>query len=105
MKWKAKDDTCGVPGKGYIKAEDFSQEDENALIQRAKRRGLDVTQFMLGAGFVPVKGPQLEIEMEESDEGETVKVYEGSANSVFVDAEEKPKRTRRTKAEIEADKK
>lgn len=102
MKWKAKDDLCGVPGKGYIKAEDFSQEDENALIQRAKRRGLDVTQFMLGAGFVPVKGPQLEIEMEE---GESVKVYEGSANSVFVDAEEKPKRTRRTKAEIEADKK
>lgn len=105
MKWKAKDDTCGVPGKGYIKAEDFSQEDENALIQRAKRRGLNVTQFMLGAGFVPAKGPQLEIEMEESDEGETVKVDEGSANSVFVDAEEKAKRTRRTKAEIEADKK
>lgn len=102
MKWKAKDDTCGVPGKGHIKAEDFSQEDENALIQRAKRRGLDVTQFMLGAGFVPVKGPQLEIEMEESDEGETVKVDEGSANSA---SEEKPKRTRRTKAEIEADKK
>lgn len=102
MKWKAKDDLCGVPGKGYIKAEDFSQEDENALIQRAKRRGLDVTQFMLGAGFVPVKGPQLEIEMEESDEGETVKVDEGSANSA---SEEKPKRTRRTKAEIEADKK
>lgn len=89
MKWKAKDDLCGVPGKGYIKAEDFSQEDENALVQRAKKRGLDVTQFMLGAGFVPAKGPQLEIEMEESDEGET----------------EKPKRTRRTKAEIEADKK
>lgn len=89
MKWKAKDDLCGVPGKGYIKAEDFSQEDENALVQRAKKRGLDVTQFMLGAGFVPAKGPQLEIEMDESDEGET----------------EKPKRTRRTKAEIEADKK
>lgn len=101
LKWKAKNDTCGVPGKGYIKAEDFSQEDENALIQRAKRRGLDVTQFMLGAGFVPVKGPQLEIEMEES-EGETVKVDEGSANSAI---EEKPKRTRRTKAEIDADKK
>lgn len=108
MKWKAKNDTCGVPGRGkneggrYINAADFSQEDEDALIKRAKSRGIDVNVFMLGAGFVPVKGPQLEIEMEESDEGETVKVDEGSANSA---SEEKPKRTRRTKAEIEADKK
>lgn len=94
MKWRAKNDFVGVPGKGYIKAEDFNQEDENVLVNRAKNRGIDVNVFMLSAGFVPVKGPQLEIQAEEEFEPDPIKD----------DSEEKPKRKRRTKAEIEADK-
>lgn len=86
MNWKPKNETCGVPGKGYIKAEDYSHKDEDALIARAKNRKVDVNLFMLGAGFIPANGPQLEI----------------------TDAEEEnplaPKRKRRTKEEIEADK-
>lgn len=89
MKWKAKDDLCGVPGKGYIKASDFSQEDENALIARAKRRGVDVNLFMLGAGFIPADGPQLELQTEVLAEVEPL----GG----------KHKRKRRTKEELKAD--
>lgn len=84
MNWKAKNELCGVPGKGYILASDYSQEDEDALIARAKNRNIDVNIFMLGAGFVPAKGPQLEIQ--QSFEDEPVK------------------RKRRTKEEVEADK-
>lgn len=61
MKWKPKNDTCGVPGKGFIKSESFSQEDENALIERALNRKINLNVFMLKAGFEPVEGPQLEI--------------------------------------------
>lgn len=85
MKWKAKNDTCGVPGKGFIKAESFTQEDENALLARAKRRGIDPHSFMLGAGFVPLK---VQVEMFEEEE----------------EIEEAPKRVRRTKAQIQAEK-
>jgi hypothetical protein len=95
MKWKAKNDLCGVPGKGYIKAEDFSQEDENALIKRAKSRGIDVNVFMMGAGFVPVGGSQLELPVDDEHPEESEEPKE----------ETPKKRTRRTKAEIEADKK
>ncbi|HNT49351.1 MAG TPA: hypothetical protein PKK67_02095 [Cyclobacteriaceae bacterium] len=90
MKFKPKNDTCGVPGKGFIKAESYSHEDENALIQRAKNRGIDVNMFMIGAGFIPVSN-QLEIDV-----------------PVFVNTSEEPeqiglqKRKRRTKAEMEA---
>jgi hypothetical protein len=52
MKWKAKNDTCGVPGKGFIKAEDFSQEDEDNITARAKSRGIDENIFFINAGFV-----------------------------------------------------
>ncbi len=90
MKWKSKNDLCGVPGKGFIKAEDFSEADEQALIQRAKNRGIDVNLFMLNAGFIPVQGPQLSIPIEE--ELEEIEL-----------PEEKPKRKRRTKAEMEAE--
>lgn len=91
MKWKPKNDTVGVPGRGFIKAEDYNQQDENNLQARAKNRGLDFNIFMLGAGFVPVQGPQLELQVDDEEfEVEPI--------------EEKPKRTRRTKAEIEASK-
>jgi hypothetical protein len=84
MNWKAKNDTCGVPGKGYILASDYSQEDEDALIARAKNRNINLNVFMLNAGFEPVSvAKQLEI----------VEVRE-----------EEPKRKRRTREEIEADK-
>ncbi len=91
MKWKPKNETCGVPGKGYIKAEDYSQEDENALIQRAANRKININIFMLNAGFEPVDGPQLEIEV----------VHETVHTRNVVD--DIPKRKRRTKAEMEAD--
>lgn len=94
MKWKAKNDFVGIPGKGYIKAEDFNQDDENLLVNRAKNRGIDVNVFMLGAGFVPVKGPQLEIQPEEEFIPDPIEDKS---------EEEKPKRKRRTKAEMEAD--
>lgn len=84
MNWKPKNETCGVPGKGFIKAEDYSQKDEDALIARAKNRKVDVNLFMLGAGFLPANGPQLEIT-------EAVE-------------EEPLRRRRRTKEEMEADK-
>lgn len=63
MKWKPKNDTCGVPGKGYIQSQDFSEEDEKNLIARAKNRKVDVHTFMLNAGFVPVNA-QLELEVD-----------------------------------------
>lgn len=86
MKYKPKNDTCGVPGKGFINASDYSQEDENNLIARAKRRGIDVHSFMTNAGFLPVS-PQLELVIDEEEPKEP-----------------KEKRTRRTKEQIEADK-
>ena len=102
LKWNPKDPDglIGVPGKGYIKTADFSQEDLDNLIKRAKNRGIDVHSFLIKAGLVPAK-PQLELEIEEplkeleqlekgSDDG-----FESSASI---------KRTRRTKAEIEAGK-
>jgi hypothetical protein len=61
MKWKAKNDTCGVPGKGFIRGEDFSQEDENNIKARARSRGIDENIFFLQNGFVPVDNGQLEI--------------------------------------------
>ena len=61
MKWKSKNDTCGVPGKGYIKAEDLTQEDIDNLEARAKNRGLNFNVFMLNAGFVPNNDGQLEL--------------------------------------------
>lgn len=94
MKFKPKNDTCGVPERGYIKAKDYNQQDEDNLRARAKSRGKDFTQFMLGCGFVPVNA-QLEIDI---DEEVTVATLEP------MEEEEKPKRKRRTKAEIEAEK-
>jgi len=61
MKWKAKNDTCGVIGEGFIKASDFTQDHEDALLERAKLRGIDENVFMLGAGYVPNSSNQLEI--------------------------------------------
>lgn len=88
LKWKAKNDTCGVPGKGYIKAEDLSQEDIDNLKERCKHRKVDFHSFMLKAGFLPAE-PQLEIDLDEEELTEELT--------------EKPKRKRRTKAEIEAE--
>ena len=64
MKWKPKNETCGVPGRGYIKADDYNDQDEKNLQERAIARGIDFNVFMLNAGFVPVS-PQLEIQVEE----------------------------------------
>ena len=103
--WKPKDDTIAVAVKGVIKAEDFTQEDLDNLVNRAKNRNQDVTTFLIRAGLVPVKG-QFEIELSDNTllnavkESGTVEVNSNSANSVTV-----TKRKRRTKAEIEADKK
>lgn len=95
LKWRAKNDLCGVPGKGFIKAEDLSQEDVDNLIKRAKNRKQDVHTFMLRAGFVPAQ-PQVEMFEEPQVEIE-------SPNLAEEQQEEKPKRKRRTKAEMEAD--
>jgi len=97
--WKPKDDTIAVAVKGVIKAEDFTQEDLDNLVNRAKNRNQDVTTFLIKAGLVPVKG-QFEIELPEVKESATIEANSDSANSVTV-----TKRKRRTKAEIEADKK
>lgn len=58
--WKPKNDFVGVPGKGFIKAEDFKDEDLQALIDRAKNRKIDVHSFLLKAGLVPDQ-PQVEL--------------------------------------------
>lgn len=49
--WKPKNDTIGVPGKGFIKAEDFTEEDFNNMVQRAINRGIDPHVFLMGAGL------------------------------------------------------
>lgn len=89
LKWKPKDmdANIGVPGKAFIKASDFAQDDLDALIERAKNRKIDVSTFLLKAGLVKVV-PQFDLELEEP-----------------VKEEEQPVRVRRTKAQIEADKK
>lgn len=60
LNWIPKNDTVGVPGKGFIKAEDFSEEDLQALKDRAKRRQIDENVFLIGCNLKPVS-PQLEI--------------------------------------------
>ena len=98
LKWNPKDPDglIGVPGKGYIKTADFSQEDLDNLIKRAKNRVIDVHSFLIKAGLVPAK-PQLELEIEEP-----LVVLDMTDNEINEAA--KDKRVRRTKAEIEADK-
>lgn len=64
MNWKPKNDTVGVPGKGFIKSSAYSQEDEDNLIMRAINRNVDVNVFMINAGFVMAKTDQLEIPLE-----------------------------------------
>jgi hypothetical protein len=66
LKWKPKDPSkfIGVPGKGYIAADDFTVEDQDALISRAMNRKIDVHTFMLGCGLVKVD-PQVELELSE----------------------------------------
>jgi len=61
--WKPKNDLVGVPGKGFIRAKDFSQEDLDNLVARAKNRNKDVHSFLLGADLVPVNA-QTELELE-----------------------------------------
>jgi len=63
LKWKPKGDTIGVPGKGFIKADAFNEEDLNNLIERAQNRNHDVNQFLLKVGLVPVN-PQLSFQPE-----------------------------------------
>jgi len=79
MKWKPKNDTVGVPNKGFIKAEDFSQEDEDALLARAKRRKVNPVLFMTKAGF---ELADTQLDMYDDDEGQE---------------EEKPKKVKRAK--------
>lgn len=59
MNWKPKGDTIGTH-RGYIKAEDFNENDLAELIAKAKRRNINENVFLLGCGLVPVQ-PQLEI--------------------------------------------
>jgi hypothetical protein len=65
-KWKPKDDLIGVPGKGYIKSENFTEEDLQNLIARANNRKKDVHTFLLGCGLVPGVPPQLNLDLDES---------------------------------------
>jgi len=70
MKWVPKDPdgTVGVPGKGYIKAADFSQEDHDALMARIKNRKISEYEFMTNNKFVLAKNPELfEEELEEEE--------------------------------------
>lgn len=108
MKFKPKNETCGVPDRGFIRATDYNQQDEDKLIARAKNRKVDVTLFMYKAGFEPVKGPQLEIELDEVTEvriesPETSRniTSDSKFDGSIVDEQPK-KRKRRTKAELEA---
>lgn len=112
LKWNPKDPDglIGVPGKGYIKTADFSQEDLDNLIKRAKNRGIDVHSFLIKAGLVPAK-PQLELEIEPAKpviipnkEVSVIGMNEGSEDEQ-PEQEEQPKRVRRTKAQTESDKK
>jgi hypothetical protein len=50
--WKPKNDLIGVPGRGFIKAEDFNEEDFNNLVARAMNRGIDPHAFLMGCGLV-----------------------------------------------------
>ena len=65
MKYKPKDPDklIGVPSKGYINPSDYTEEDEKALIERAKNRKIDVHEFMLKVGFVKVD-PQVELDLD-----------------------------------------
>lgn len=85
LKYKPKNDTVGVPGKGFITAKSFTQKDLNALIERAKNRKQDVHSFLIGCGLVPVNAPELFVESVQQ-----------------VEEVEPKKRTRRTKAEMQA---
>lgn len=101
LKWIPKDPgkNIGVPNKGFILASDFSQEDLDNLIKRAKNRKQDVHSFLLGCGLVPAQ-PQFDLELEEP------RAYEKSqkVSEEEINAHAEPeKRPRRTKAQIEAD--
>ena len=71
-KWKPKDDLIGVPGKGYIKAADFKEEDLQNLIKRAKNRKKDVHSFLLNCGLVP-DSAQIELEIDPVKKPEPLK--------------------------------
>lgn len=94
--WKPKNETIGVPGKGFIKAESFNDEDLENLKQRAKNRGLDVHSFLLGCGLVP-SSPQMEIPLEEPKAALVTEVLDNSE-----EVKEVKQRKRRTKKELEA---
>jgi hypothetical protein len=74
MKWVPKDPdgTIGVPGKGFIKSADFTDEDLVNLITRAKNRKVDVNTFLLNAKLVPTS-EQFELPLEELEELEEKK--------------------------------
>ena|SRR5690349_5670197 len=97
LKWKPKDSegNIGVPNKGFIKASDFSQEDLDNLIKRAKNRKLDVNTFLLNAGLVPSE-PQLELSVDEPRAFEK----ESDSNASEVEAHEQPKPKRASKSKL-----
>lgn len=92
LKWKPKDPDAniGVPGKGFIKSSDFSQEDLDNLITRAKNRKVDVHSFLLKAGLVPAQ-PQFELSLEEPRSFE--KEEESSEEEINAHEEPKPLKT------------
>ena len=71
LKWVPRDldGTIGVPEKGYIKCSDFSQEDLDNLIARAKNRKQDVNVFLHNAGLKKVN-PQAELDLSDPREFE-----------------------------------
>lgn len=67
LKWKAKNDFVGVPGRGFVKESELTQLDIDNLKARAHNRKLHFETFMLQNGFVPVHS-QLEMDLDEQKE-------------------------------------
>lgn len=98
-KWVPKEETIGVPGRGYIRKEDFSDTDLKALKARAKNRKVDEHTFLLAAGLVPVNGEfklELEEDAEEVDGDGTII----EAKEVAEEVTETPKKGGKKKAEV-----
>ncbi len=106
LKWIPKDPSknIGVPGKGYILASDFSQEDLDNLIKRAKNRKQDVHSFLLNCGLVPAK-PQFELEIEEPREFEKkAEVKEDEINPHSEPVKKEAKKPKEAKKDADNDK-
>ena len=95
MQWTPKGDTIGVPGKGIIKASDFSKEDLKALIDRANNRKIPVDMF-LGNFLKPSNDGIDDSDLKEESELEVEIKRE--------EAESTPKKTKKVKEDGEESK-